>query len=476
MAGYIGLSLAHNRLLDSCTLLTSLQILGAEEGLKEPPWQLGLLKGEHCHAACSCTGQLSGLVGATGIYSTQGGTQGQVPFGLCVCVQLWQYQLCLVPAPAHERWPRLLIWVQGPWWAPWLLRILVGRWLPQGASSGLRDVPAPDVPSLTTSLNKLLHLLEDRAEGGCNKEGVAAVDVDIGRWRKHLPWHPWWLWQHHTEGSSWKYLLTGICNCWVLHGSHCWALWLSPHVLHGPGGKGGTAEAAWAHSDLHAAATGHQLLLRGAQLRRAAAGRPSTCTSQHLQGTRNVSVFSTVYVGDSCAIPGGEIKVQNIQREGEKKSTTSLLILCWPCHMECPDLGLRDKGDRGEERQGKGKGRKGRSISFCNSPGCMPLMLFCVCAWTAILQVVTWGWGLSRNLKAEHEAGSELHHLCRISTFHQNFPVWTARIFEIEHVQAWLSTVLEHLASDCIQAVLEYFQWGGLHTLFCATCSVLVTQ
>ena len=28
----------------------------------------------------------------------------------------------------------------------------------------------PDIPNLTTSLNKLPHLLEYRAEGGCNKE------------------------------------------------------------------------------------------------------------------------------------------------------------------------------------------------------------------------------------------------------------------------------------------------------------------
>lgn len=38
-------------------------------------------------------------------------------------------------------------------------------------------------------------------------------------------------------------------------------------ALCNPGGGGGTAEAARGHSDLHTAAMGHHLLLRGAQLR-----------------------------------------------------------------------------------------------------------------------------------------------------------------------------------------------------------------
>lgn len=45
-----------------------------------------------------------------------------------------------------------------------------------GLEDGRDTVPnIPDIPNLTTYLNKLPHVLEYRAEGGCNKEQVAVV-------------------------------------------------------------------------------------------------------------------------------------------------------------------------------------------------------------------------------------------------------------------------------------------------------------
>ncbi len=51
------------------------------------------------------------------------------------------------------------------------------------AGLGNAEDAVPDVasvPRLTTSLNKLPHLLECRAEGGCNKEQVVAAMLTAG--------------------------------------------------------------------------------------------------------------------------------------------------------------------------------------------------------------------------------------------------------------------------------------------------------